>query len=64
MLIQQPQKCRRREDLREIGRLELEKRLKYLLSAYAQMYPVPLKGFNVRFDDGVVVEPVAREKRL
>jgi hypothetical protein len=64
MSEERAQQFRRRQDLQDIGRAELERRLKYLLSAYAQLYPMPLRGFTVRFDDGVTLEPLAREKRL
>jgi len=60
MIIQ----SRRREDLVSIARGEMELRLKGVVTAYARLFPVPLKGINIRFEDGVTVEYVPLEHKL
>ncbi len=55
---------RRREDLLNIARTEMELRLKGVITAYVGLFPVPLKGVNIRFDDGITIEYVPKEKKL
>lgn len=56
--------ARRREDLMNIARTDIELRLKGAILAYAQLFPVPLKGINIHFNDGITVEYVPKEKKL
>jgi len=55
---------RRREDLVSIARNEMELRLKGIVTVYARLFPVPLKGINIRFENGVTVEYVPLEHKL
>jgi hypothetical protein len=55
---------RRREDLLNIARSEVEARLKGIVTAYVGLFPVPLKGINIRFQDGVIIEHLPMDKRL
>jgi hypothetical protein len=55
---------RRREDLRNIARTEMEMRLKGIVTAYAQLFPVPLKSINIHLEDGIKVEYISQEVKL
>ncbi len=55
---------RRREDIIRIARSEMETRLKYIVTAYAQLSPVPLKEINISLKDGVSISYVTVDKKL
>jgi hypothetical protein len=55
---------RRREDLVRIARSEMESRLKYVVTAYAHLFPVPLKEININLRDGIVISCVPEDKKL
>lgn len=58
------EKTRRREDLSRIARDEMETRLKHVVTAYAQLFPVPLREINISFRDGVSVQYVSEARHL
>jgi hypothetical protein len=55
---------RRREDIARIARDQMETRLKSVVTAYARLFPVPLKEINISLHDGVTIQCVAEEKKL
>ena len=58
------ERTRRREDLSRIARDEMEERLKHVITAYAQLFPVPLKEINISLRDGISVQYVSEAKRI